>query len=653
MRRLVRFRFPGPVWPVNRTARSVAGLSCYPRLADLPGVPDLAVLAIPAAALIDALRDCVAVGVRYGIAYAGGLAESGGEGAELQRSVAALCRQTGFRLCGPNCVGIVNTGVPVTATFATALHELDSLRSGVVSVLSQSGGIGTTALSMMHHAGFGVRCLISSGNEAVLDFSDYLYALARDDGTQVIAGYLEGVADGPKLIRALEETQRRRRAVVLIKAGTTSTSARAALAHTGALVGEDRVFDAVLREMGVIRAYSVEELVDLALMLAGETRRPTGRGVGIVTFGGGNGVLAADQCAQSGLAIPELSADCVDRLRPFLVPVATAANPLDLTPTTAFRAESLAQLPTALEVIAAEPDIHSLLLIVGSLAAQAAEISDVIAGFWRNAAKPVCVSWPSPPVAAITRLAERGICAFAEPARAVRALSRLVARDRAAVRPSSREGAAPIQIDWAAYVHDRHAPFVIPEHRCHAILAAAGLPVAAGALARDEAGALQAADTVGLPVVLKGISPQVTHRAAAGLLAVDLRTHAEIVAAFRQLTARARDLSVPLDGIYVQRMQKDGVELLVSAFRDPLFGTMVACGSGGGFTEMIDDVVTRRAPIDQAAATEILTQLRIFPRAGEGGETVDVAGAADFVARFSRLAAGAPWRRFVFEVNPV
>ena len=453
VRRLVKFRFPGQVFPVNRSGGTVAGLPCYPSLAELPQAPDLAILAIPADGLLDAIRECAAAGVRHGIAYAGGLAEAGGEGIERQRALVALCRETGFLLCGPNCVGVINTALPATSTFATALHELDALRPGVVSMVSQSGGIGTTSFAMAQRAGFGFRYLISSGNEAVVDFSDYLHALARDDGTKVIVGYLEGVHDGPKLVRALEEARRQRKPVVLIKAGRSPTTARAAEAHTGALVGEERVWDAVLQELGVIRVDSVEELIDVALMLvANHGRLPAGPGVGIVSFGGGSGVLAADQCTQHGLlATPALSAEGVARLRPLLVSVASAANPLDLTPTTAFRPEALARLPEALDVIAAEPAIDSLLFIASSLAARAAEITSVIGSFSQRSTKPVCVSWSSPPKGVIERLAEHGIHTFIEPDRGARTLRRLVAHALAIRRPQRPAALGLETFDWSRW----------------------------------------------------------------------------------------------------------------------------------------------------------------------------------------------------------
>jgi acetyltransferase len=652
VRRLLKFGFPGPVWPVSRTAAPVAGLPAFPALSALPGVPTLAILAIPAEGLLDAVRECAAAGVRYGIAYAGGLGEGGPAGVEAQRALVAECRASGFTLCGPNCVGVINATVPVPATFSTALLEVDALRPGVVSMVSQSGGIGTIAFSMIQQAGFGFRHLISSGNEAVVGFADYLYALARDDGTSIIAGYLEGTTAGDKLVRALEEARRRGKPVVLIKAGRTGASARAAQAHTGALVGEERVFDAVLRELGVIRVDSIEELVDACLLLLGTRERlPTGPGVGVVTFGGGNGVLAADQCAQVGLVTPPLSVAGVERLRPLLVSVATAANPLDLTPTTAFRAESLALLPKALEAVAEEPDIHTTLFIVGSLAARGVEIADIIGDFAGTSAKPVCVSWPSPPRGIPERLAARGIYSFLEPARGVRSIAHLTSRrDTGAPRPDTVE---PATFDWAAHVPDTAGHRVIPEDHCHRILEAAGLPVAAGRLVPDEAGALEAAAALGFPVVLKGISPSVTHRAAAGLLALDLRSPEEVRAAGRRLQARVRELAIDLDGIYVQRLYRGGIELLVSAFRDPVFGVMVSCGSGGGLTELIDDVVTARAPVDAAGAADMLGRLRIRRHAVDARGALAVEPVTAFIARFSALALTAPWPRFVLEVNPL
>jgi acyl-CoA synthetase (NDP forming) len=514
VRRLLKFRFSGRISPVNRTAATVAGLPACTSIADVPAAPDLAIFAIPATGLMAAIRECADAGVSHGIAYAGGLADGGAEGAELQRALAAFCREKKFALCGPNCVGVINATTPVAATFSTALHEIDALRAGGISMVCQSGGIATTAFSMVQQAGFGFRYLVSSGNEAVVDFADFLHAFAQDPQTRIIGGYLEGIVDAPKFIRALDEAQRYGKPVVLIKAGMTGASARAAQAHTGALVGEDRVIDAVFKELGVVRVHSIDELVDVVLMLVGNRDKAASvTGVGVITFGGGNGVLAADQCAQSGLSVPPLSNECTQKLQPLVVSVASAANPLDLTPTTAFRAEAMAQLPAALDVIAAEDQIGSLLFIAGSLAAKAPEICDVICALADRAEKPVCVSWPSPPRAVPALLAERGIYAFLDPARGIRALSRLVEHGAAMQRPARPARTAAHAFDWSAFALVEEAPAVIPEHTCHRILSAAGLAVAAGELVEDQDAAVRAATTIGMPVVLKGITPQVAHRA--------------------------------------------------------------------------------------------------------------------------------------------
>ena len=438
---LVRFGFPGKVWVVNPDGRSVQGVPCFPRIADLPEAPDLVILAIPADAVAETIRACAAHGTRHGVAFAGGFTEFGGEGVALQNELGIVCRDVGFTLCGPNCVGIINAATPVTATFATALSEFDTLRAGPISMVTQSGGIGSTIFSMVQRAGFGFRHLISSGNEAVVHFADYLYALARDDGTRIIAAYLEAIGDAARLVRALEAARDQGKKIVLIKAG----------ARTGTMVGEDRVFDAILQEFGVIRVRSVEELVDVCLMLAGTeaAKLPRGRGVGIVTFDGGDGVLAADQCAAHGLTVPKLASASVKRLRPRLV--SAAANPMVLTPTAALRSESLARLPAAMDALAAQPDIDSLLVIVGSLAAPVAEIGDTITEFFRRCAKPVCVSWPSPPAGAVERLAAAGIVAFGEPDRGLRALGRLAAHGEALARPR-RAAAVAMPFVWQSHV---------------------------------------------------------------------------------------------------------------------------------------------------------------------------------------------------------
>lgn len=656
VRYLQKFGYPGAIWPVHPRRQTVAGLPCFPGPAALPGPADLAILAIAADAIVGVVRQCAEAGIGSGIVWAGGFAETGGAGVERQRELVEVCRKTGFNLCGPNCIGVINTRLGMTASFASSLLEMDALRPGSISMVSQSGGMGTITQALAHQAGFGFRYVISTGNEAVLTTADFIHGLVDDPETRVIAAYLEGVEDGPKLLTALAEARAARKPVIVLKGGATAASARAAVAHTGALAGEDRVWDAVLREQAVIRVHSQEELLDVALFLAGTDpdRLPAGPGVAAVTFGGGGGVLAADQCARQGLTTPPLTPDSQARLRALVSPLASVTNPFDLTPETYNQPQWLARLPEALDVIAGDPGIDTVFLQVGATAHRAAELMDNIGGLRRRSPKSVCVAWTLAPRSVLERLPAEGVYPFSEIARALRAIGH-AARHRAAWdRPPRGDAAEAPAIDWAALVPPAVAAgTVILEPLCHRILAAAGLATAAGQLAGSVDAAVRAAGMVGYPVALKGVAAAVTHRAAAGLVALGLRSDAEVREAFPRLVARAVDIGARLDGIYVQRMIGGGLEVLVSAFRDPVFGVMISCGAGGNLTEVIDDVVLERAPVDEALASDMLERLRIVRHARRQAPPLDLGAAVEFVARFSRLAAAVPWRRFVLEVNPI
>jgi len=643
IRLLRKFGFAGPILPVHPRRDSVEGLRCFPAIAALPAVPDLALITTAAPTVPGVLRDCVAAGVRTGIAWAGGFAEAGAAGIALQGEVAGICRESGFLLAGPNCLGIVNAATGMAATFSSALVETERLLPGAISMVSQSGGLSTMCHTLAQQAGFGFRLVISSGNEAVITLADYIRALVADDGTRVIVVYLEGVRDGADFCAALAASRAAGKPVVVLKGGTTEASAAAVAAHTGALAGEGRVWEAVLREQGAIQVRGLEELLDAALFLASEGPRArlAGPGIGIVTTGGGSGVVTADQCARAGLATPSPSPATLGKLRELAPPLAALGNPFDLTPQVYTQAENLVRFGATLDAIAAEPALDVVHVQFGPMAQRGAEVSEALSQFRARSPKPVCIAWPLAPPGAVERLRGAGAHVLPEYGRVVALLAAL-AHSRGGVAPAAAQR-------LAAVLPPGRDGQVISEHDCHAILALAGLPVPAGRLAMVAGDAADIAAEIGLPVALKGISPQVTHRAAAGLLALGLRDAAEVAAAEARLRARATETGVALEGLYVQRMQRGGLEVLVSAFRDPVFGPVISVGAGGALTEALDDVALARAPLDAGGAAALLGRLRLMRRAGGR----PAAPLADFVARFSQLAAAAPWQRFVFEVNPV
>ena len=651
---LQKFKYPGPIWPVNPRRPEVHGLPCFPSVAALPAPADLAIIATPAETVPGLVRECAAAGIRFGIVWGGGFAEVGGQGKVHQDELVRACRETGFSVMGPNCLGVINTHMPAIPTFASFLLDTEKLYPGSVSMVSQSGGTATCGQALAQQLGFGFRYMISVGNEAVLDASDYIYALAHDDKTKVICAYLEGVRDGAKFVAALQAARIAGKPVVILKGGATAASARAAVAHTGALAGEARVWEAIFREEGVIEAASLEQLIDIVLYLSTTDLKklPDGNGVVTVVFGGGGGVLSADQCVRHGLVTPLLTQETRTTLKPLVPPIAAIENPIDLTPQAFNQEKWFATFGQSLDVIASDPGVDTVMLLFAPMGQRGLEIAREIVNFQKRCKKHVCIAWQFAPRGVHEQLYNDGLYVFHEFDRAIATIGKIVRRQVNAEK-GERPKIAAAPFDWAAQVPDPKPGTVISEHDCHRIMAAAGLSVAPGRLARSEDEAVEAAKAVGMPVAMKGIAPAVTHRAAAGLLALGLNSPEAVRATYRRLADSAKASGVGLDGIYVQHMVEGGLEVLISAFRDPLFGPMISVGAGGGLTELIDDVAIARAPVDEAQALRLVERLRLIRSTGKMKSPPDRALLARYIARVSQVAAGAPWRQFVLEINPV
>jgi acetate---CoA ligase (ADP-forming) len=652
---LRKFGFAGPIWPVNPGRTEVQGLPCFPSLQDLPDVPDLVIVGVPAASVPDVAKDCIEAGVPAAVAWAGGFAETGEDGLVLQKRLQDVCRGSNLKFCGPNCIGVINTSMGLTASFGSMMNELDHLKTGTVSMVSQSGGIATLAHARAEQAGFGFRVTVSCGNEAVLSIADFIRALAHDDGTRVIAVYTEGVSNAPAFVEALAEARKRNKPVVILKGGASPTAQKAALAHTGRLAGVDRTYDAIFREFAAIRVHSMEEMLDVCLLLASlkPGQLPQGNRVLLTTFGGGAGVMATDQSVREGLVVPPLDEDTKRKAKPLLPAFASVANPVDMTPQAINNAELRSKLPDALKILADDPNIDAFIFLSASMSHHAALLVNLIKELREYTPKPVSLSWLFAPASLINELAAGGIYAFPEHARAVRAVAHLARRVDDMGHRIRRLPGNPTPFPWNDFVEPAGESRVISEHIVARILEAADLPVARGRLATSTEEAVEAAGEVGFPVVVKGISSALTHRASAGFVALNVGSAASVAEIDRRFRKLAEERGIQLDGNWVQHMVADGRELLVTAFRDPDFGIMVGCGMGGNQTEIIDDVVFTRAPIDADGALDLLSRLRTIRRLPETLSDEQRAQAARFIAAFSTLAAAAPWRGFTLEINPL
>ena len=641
---LQKFGYQGAVWPVNAGRATVADLPCFASLTDLPGTPDMAIIAVPAESVHDVARDCIAANVPSAVVWAGGFAEGDAAGRARQHELEQLCRRSSLKLCGPNCIGIVNTSIGLTASFSSLMTEIDRFTPGSVSIVSQSGGIAVNAHARAQDLGLGFRLTISCGNEAALGIPDFMRALIEDDGTRVIMLYAEAIGDPDGFVAALAEARARRKPVVILKGGATEASRRAGLAHTGRLAGSDRTYDAIFREFAAIRVYSPEEMLEVALQLASQPQDllPRGNRVLISTFGGGSGVIATDQCSRDGLTVPQLDTETRAQLAPILTPLASSMNPVDLTPGSMTNPKNRETLPQVLNVLANAPGTDQYLCFASGFGKLAPAFADMFEAVRRNATRPIGISWLAPPDGIVPRLAANGVMVFSEHARLIRAAGHLA---RYAANLQHRIRVVPRTRTTFPYDGSER---VITEDAVARILEAANLPVAPGRITRSAEEAVAAAEHVGFPVAMKAISPSITHRAAAGLVALNIATPDAVAATFAAFQSRAS-----LDGVWVQHMFQGNVELLVTAFRDREFGVIVGCGMGGGMTEVIDDVTFARAPIDADGAHDLLHTLRTVRRMPALLSGTQAQHAAHFIANFSQLAASAPWPNFTLEVNPL
>jgi acetate---CoA ligase (ADP-forming) len=660
VRLLRKFGYRGAVYPVHPAGHPVAGYSGYARLADLPAPPDVAVVAVAAARVPGVLAELGEEGVRAAIVWAGGFAETGPHGAGLQRQVTEAAAASQIRLIGPNCLGVVNTESRFTGTFASWLTSAAELLPGTIGMVSQSGGLAAQTHDWLQRAGTGLRYMISTGNEADVTAVDALQFLAADPGTSVICCYLEGLTDGAGFLRAAAAARAGGKSVVALKGGRSAASARAVTAHTGNLAGQGRVWDDIARAAGVIQVFSVEELVEVAAYLASRADQPpvNGNRVAVLSYGGGQGVLAADQCTEAGLDVVPLSDATRAALAPLLPSIASTANPVDLTPEAFNQDRYRDAFPEVLDVLDRSGEIDLLLLQLGAMAKGARQTATSVSRLSEAGQTPVMVQTRHYHADAAEVFGGRGLHVFEDQSRACQAAGRM-ARVATPALPGDVAIARAVEQRLAALAPVRPprrpqaTPSLLAEHQVHELLSAAGLPALRAQVAHSAEEAALAASQIGFPVALKVVSDEVIHRAAAGLLRLGVADAAQARHEFTALTGRLTELGIGDAAVLVQEMSPGGTELLVSAFHDETFGRVVCCGAGGTTAELIDDVAFGLAPLDVSTALGMLRRLRTAGRLM--GLDIDTCGAsaAEFLVRFSQLVAAMDWGNFVLELNPV
>ena len=638
-----RLGFKGPIYPVNPQQNEIQELKAYPSVSAIGQPVDLAVVAVPAVGVLNALSDAAKAGVKAVVLFSSGFAEVGEEGARMQAKLSELSRESGMRILGPNCLGVMSGASGVYATFSPVANT-GTAPLGSVGLVSQSGAFGGFAYSLARERGVGLSHWITTGNESDVQLADCLDWLVDDADTKVVLAYMEGCRDGARLIAALKKARAAKKPIVIVKVGRTELGAAAAASHTAALAGADAIYDAVFRQYGVYRAGTIEEAFDVAYAVS-VAGLPRGNSIGMLTVSGGAGVLMADAAAGSSLDARPLPEEAQKKILA-RVSFASARNPVDITGQVTSDPELQ---PLAYELMLKDGNYDSLVAFQAAAGLSPAHGPTLV-----QLACDMRAKYPDRVIAVTSlftpalhkKLDEGRVLAFADPSRAVRAIAALA-------RFAENQGKDETPVKGAAVNLPAGA---LSEVAAMALLSATGLPMVPHKLAKTADEAAAAAESIGFPVVAKIVSPDILHKTEIEGVALNLRDRAAVSNAFATLMAKvaAARPKAKLDGVMIAPMISGGVECILGVQRDPVFGSVVMFGLGGILVEALRDVSFRLAPFGLTEAHRMIDEIkaRAVLDGWRGRPAADVDALAKALVALSQFAAAAGDRLDSIDLNP-
>ncbi len=646
--------YTGRLYAVNRSAAEVQGMPAHARVADLPEPVDLAVIAVPGAGVLDVARECGESGVRSLVVLSAGFAEVGEAGGRAQRELLEICRATGMRLVGPNCLGVINTDpeARLNATFAS-----DMPPRGNVGMLSQSGGLGIALLERASELGVGLASFVSVGNKADISGNDLLRFWEGDAATEVVLLYLESFGN-PRTFARVARRLSRAKPIVAVKSARGAAGARAAGSHTGALVaGSDVAVDALFRQSGVIRAGTMSELFDITSLLSSQPL-PGGRRVAILTNAGGPGILCADACEEHGLDVVELPDPVRARLRGIAAREASVLNPVDL-----LAAATPEEFRAALEELLTCGAVDAVIAIyiqpgLGGVGGEVADVVREVAGRVRPQI-PVAIVLMSAADRDATRATDAGSGppVYEYPEAAARALA------RAARYAAWRNAPLGRVVDPPGIRPERAATLLttavlagrdwLTEPEIADLFSCYGIPMVETRTVADPDAAGVAAAELGVPVALKAVAPGIVHKTDLGAVRLGLAGAGAVARAAGEMAEALAARGHRVAAFQVQPMA-GGIEMLVGSSSDPSFGPLVVCGLGGTSAEIHHDVAVRLTPLTDRGAHSMLRELRMFPllEGYRGAPPCDIGAVEDLVLRVAAMVHTHP-QIAELDCNPV
>ncbi|WP_158056904.1 acetate--CoA ligase family protein [Halorussus halophilus] len=642
--------FAGETVPVNPNYDEVLGAACYPDVASIPGEVQMAVVVVPPSIAVEAVRQCGEAGIRNVVVITAGFGETGSEGASRERELTEIAEEYDLNLVGPNSLGVLSTPTGLNATFGP-----ENALEGSISFMSQSGAFITAVLDWANDEGLGFKDVVSLGNKAVLDESDFVEAWGDDPETDVILAYLEGIEDGGAFIESAREATAET-PVVMVKSGRTDAGAQAVSSHTGTLAGSEEAYEAGLEQAGVLRVENVQELFDFAQILSGQPL-PESEQVAIVTNAGGPGVMTTDAVGDSSLSLASFTDETLEALSESMPEEANIYNPID-----AIGDADIERFEEALDIALADENVGCAVVLSAPTAViDYGDLAEVIVELQAEHGKPVAATLMGGERTESAKevLGTGGVPNYFDPARAVRSLEALATYREI----QEREYEAPQQFD----VDEERAREVLESAEARGenrlgveamdLLDAYGIPTPEGAIAETPEDAVSVSQDIEGEVVMKIVSPDILHKSDIGGVKVGVPNE-DVYDAYEDLVTRARNYQpdATILGVQVQEMVDldSGTETILGVNRDPQFGPLLLFGLGGIFVEILEDTTTRVAPVSEREATEMVDGIRAAPllRGARGREPADRAAVTEAIQRLSQLVTDFP-AILELDVNPL
>ena len=646
--------FPGKLYPINPNYGDIDGLKCYPTIADVGQPIDLAVVIIPARAVLGALEQCAAVGVKNAVIISSGFAEEGGDSAAMQDAIVALAKRTGIRISGPNAEGFYSEVQKVAATFSPTVdvkpdHVPLVATRRRIGIVAQSGGIGFAIKHRAKALGVAISYVVSAGNESDLGAGEFLEYMVQDASTDVILLFIEGIRDVDKFAAAARRAAEIGKPVIVTKVGRSGAGERAAASHTASMAGWSAAYDAVFAKYGFIVSNDLDEAVTIAAVLA-TNPMPKGDRVAVLTVSGGAGIWGADTVSLQGLQVPELSATIQADIMKLLPSYGSARNPIDVTA----QGVHSGGLQRSIDLLDASDEIDAILVVQSfssdtRMPFKLAELKPVIDA----QRKPIVFySYTLPSDFARRELAKSGVVVLSGLTHVGVAMRQMVERARFKLAPEIKIAASPRR-DLSKHLKSA----VLSEADSKALLREAGIALPEEVLVSEKSALDAAIARTGFPLVMKIQSPDIPHKSEVGGVRVNIATKGEVFLAFEALLDNARKdcPDAAIQGVLVGPMAKKGVEIIIGTMLDATFGPMIMVGLGGITTELFRDVIYRPAPVSAAEAAAMLAELKAAPLLNgfRGAAKADIAALAQLIAHVSLLAAVYRDQISEIEINPV